>query len=157
MGITAAIRAIAILVIVVIIAAAGWYVTSLKADLAVSLENTKKMTDAVQAQQELITQIKAEQAAINKINSELTGVIKAQQQDMNSLRDRFNTSADGTKRDFGKLAAEKPAIVEKAINTGTKNALRCIELASGSPLTEGEKNGTETNKECPSLLNPTTN
>lgn len=152
MGITAAIRAIVVLLIVALIAAAGWYVTSLKADLAVSQENEKKMVAAVEQQQAVIKQIKEEQELINKINKELTGTIAAQQKDMKALENRFSTSANGQTRDFGALAASKPKLVEKSINTGTKNALRCLELASGATLTEGEKNGSETNKECPSLL-----
>lgn len=152
MGITAAIRAIVVLLIVALIAAAGWYVTSLKADLAVSQENEKKMVAAVEQQQAVIKQIKEEQELINKINKELTGTIAAQQKDMKALENRFTTSANGQTRDFGALAASKPKLVEKSINTGTKNALRCLELASGATLTEGEKNGSETNKECPSLL-----
>jgi hypothetical protein len=73
------------------------------------------------------------------------------------LRDRFNANAKGEKRDWGKAAAEKPAQVERAVNRGTVNALRCLEIASGAPLTEAEKNATkpeEINKECPSIANP---
>jgi hypothetical protein len=54
------------------------------------------------------------------------------------------------------LAAEKPAVVEKLVNRGTKNALRCMELAAGAPLTEAEKAAKtpmEANRECPSLIN----
>jgi len=35
--------------------------------------------------------------------------------------------------------------------------MRCIELASGAPLNEKEKNAktpTEANRECPALINP---
>ena len=51
--------------------------------------------------------------------------------------------------------------VEKIINEASKNALRCFELQSGSPLTESEKNAKtekEFNSECPwmyyTLINP---
>ena len=36
-------------------------------------------------------------------------------------------------------------------------ALRCVEISSGSPLTESEINATkksEINRECPSIANP---
>ena len=43
------------------------------------------------------------------------------------------------------------------MNKGGDNAGRCIEIASGSPLTEKELNATkksEINPECPSIANP---
>ena len=51
----------------------------------------------------------------------------------------------------------EPGAVERVINKGADNATRCIEIASGSPLTEEEKNATkksEINPECPSIANP---
>ena len=52
-GITAVIRIVAILAIVAIGAGGIWYVTGLRADLAVSQENTKKMEAAVELQKQL--------------------------------------------------------------------------------------------------------
>ena len=157
MGITAVIRILAILVIVVIGAAGIWYVTGLRADLAVSQENTKKMSDAVELQKQVIQQMQADQKKIQKLNQDLINTVESQKRDIQSLADRFSTNADGSKRDLGEIAVQKPSSIERAINKGTKNALRCIEIASGSPLTEQEKNATksdEINKECPSLANP---
>ena len=157
MGITAVIRIIAILAIVVIGTAGIWYVTGLRADLAMSQENTKKMAAAVELQKQVIEQMQADQKKIQELNQQLADTVKSQQKDMQSLADRFSTNADGSKRDLGEIAVQKPASVERAINKGTKNALRCIEIASGAPLTEQEKNATkadEINKECPALANP---
>lgn len=156
-GASAIVKAVAALLIVLVIAGGLWYVTGLRADLAVSQENTRKMTEAVQLQQEAIKQIQADQQKIKDINSELNTTIKLQNKDMENLKDRFNTSANGEKRDFGKIAAAKPTSLERAVNKGTVNALRCLEIASGAPLTDAEKNATkpsEINKECPSLANP---
>jgi sensor domain CHASE-containing protein len=58
------IKAIVALVITIVIAGGLWYVTGLRADLAVSQENTRKMTEAVQQQQETIKQIQADQQKI---------------------------------------------------------------------------------------------
>ena len=44
--------------------------------------------------------------------------------------------------------------IERAVNRGTKNAGRCFEILSGSPLTEEELNAENENafnKECPWL------
>jgi Sec-independent protein translocase protein TatA len=156
-GATAAIRIIVILIIVAIFAGGLWYLTGLRADLAVSQENTKKMVEAVQQQQEAIKSLQADQQKIKELNNELNTTIKLQNKDMENLKDRFSTNAAGEKRDFGKTAAAKPTALERAVNRGTVNALRCLEIASGAPLTEAEKNATkpsEINRECPSLANP---
>ena len=154
---TAVIKAVALLLIVAIFASGLWYVTGLRADLAISTENTKKLADGIVQQQAAIKTIQEDQTKINTLNTELTATIKAQNKDLASLRDRFNTTANGNKRDFGATAAAKPSAVETAVNRGTVNALRCFEIATGSPLTDKEKNAklpTEINKECPSLANP---
>ena len=156
-GIGGAIKAIVALIIVVVIAGGFYYVTGLRADLAVSQENARKMTEAVEKQQEAIAQMQQEQQKIKELNNELNTTIKLQNKDMENLKDRFTTSASGEKRNFGQAAAKKPASLERAVNRGTENALRCLEIASGAPLTEAEKNATkssEINRECPALANP---
>lgn len=146
--------------VMLIIAALGgglYYVTGLRADLAISEINNKKMLEAVDAQQAAISQLKADQAAIRSANDDLANTLRAANKDMSALKDRFSSSADGSARDFGALAAAKPASIERAINRGTTNALRCIELASGAPLTDQERRAntpSEINKECPSIANP---
>lgn len=154
---TAAIKAVAALLIVVVMVSGLWYVTGLRADLAISQENARKMTEAVAQQQAVIAQIQADQAKIQSINNELNTTIKLQNKDLQNLESRFTQSANGEKRDFGKVAAAKPTSLERAVNRGTVNALRCLEIASGAPLTEKELNAklpSEINKECPSLANP---
>jgi hypothetical protein len=151
------IRMIATVVIVVIVAAGLWVISGLRADLAVSQENTRKMEQAVETQQALIARMQADQAEIRAINSELGRVIRDQDRDLDNLRDRFDRTATGERRDFGAAAAAKPASLERAVNRGTVNAMRCLEIASGAPLTETEKNATkpsEINRECPALANP---
>jgi predicted negative regulator of RcsB-dependent stress response len=59
--------------------------------------------------------------------------------------------------DIDYLAAKRPKDVEKIIDKASDNVLRCIEIASGSPLTEDEINATKRSKinnECPDLANP---
>ena len=54
-------------------------------------------------------------------------------------------------------AIAKTKAIERITNNGSKNANRCIEIASGAELTEAEKNATkksEINTECPSIANP---
>jgi DNA repair exonuclease SbcCD ATPase subunit len=157
MGITAAIRAIIALIIIVVIAGAGWWITGLRADLAIRENNERTLQESLKTQQEAIRQIQADQARIAQSNAELAGVIRMQNRDMDDLRNRFNTNARGEQRDFGATAAAKPQSAERAVNRGTVNAYRCLEIASGSPLTEAEKAAKtpqEINRECPSMANP---
>jgi hypothetical protein len=156
-GIGGAIKAIVALIIVLIVAAGGYFLINLKADLAIAQENSRKLEEGVRLQQEAMAQMKADQEKIKELNNELNTTIKLQNKDMENLKDRFSTNAAGEKRDFGKTAAAKPGSLERAVNRGTVNALRCLEIASGAPLTEAEKNATkpsEINRECPSLANP---
>lgn len=157
MGISAAVRAIVALVILVIVAGAGWWITGLRADLAVRENNERQLTEAIRQQQETIRQIQADQARIAQANAELNGVIRMQNRDLDDLRNRFNTNARGEQRNFGATAAAKPQSAERAVNRGTVNAYRCLEIASGATLTDAERNAKtpqEINRECPSLANP---
>jgi hypothetical protein len=156
-GAGGAIKAIAALVIVLILAVGFYYVSNLQANLAISQENSKRLEDGIKQQQEAISIMRAEQEQIKQINNELNTTIKLQNKDMENLKDRFSTNAAGEKRDFGKTAAAKPTSLERAINRGTVNALRCLEIASGAPLTDAELKATkpsEINRECPNIANP---
>jgi len=151
------IKAIVALTITISIAVGFYWITGLRAELAVSQANAEKLKDAVEAQQAAMEQMKVEQEQIRAMTKAVNDQVAKQNNDVNALRDRFNANAKGEKRDWGKAAAEKPAQVERAVNRGTVNALRCLEIASGAPLTEAEKNARkpeEINKECPSIANP---
>jgi hypothetical protein len=74
------------------------------------------------------------------------------------LEKKFNKVSKyfGT-RDIGKLAENKPGPIGKVITNASKNALRCFEILSGSPLSEAEiaaVKPSQINSECPSLANP---
>ena len=100
-------------------------------------------------QQLLINQMKEDVAAIQKTNEELQQQNEKQLKDLNNLQTKFN--------DFGSRAAANPEAAAKAMNRGTANALRCLELASGAPLNEKEKQAKspkEANRECPALIDP---
>lgn len=151
MGIGATIKAVVALVIILVIAGAAWYVTGLRADLATSEANNSKLQEGIASQNAVIEQMKQDIVKIQSINEELKVQNERQREDFNNLSSKFD------KRDFGALAAEKPAIVERLVNRGTANVMRCLELASGSPLNDKEKEAkspVEANRECPSLINP---
>lgn len=135
------------------ISGAGIYVMKLRADNATLKANQMKLEQAVTSQQELLEQQKKDFQAIMKANSELNALIGNLKKDIDDLDKRFNKND----RDIGKIAVEKPKVIERIVNKGTEAAVRCIELASGAPHTEAELKATkksEINRECPSIANP---
>ena len=145
----AMIRLAMILVIICTVAGGLWYITNLKADLAVSELNNQKLEEATKAQNELIEKMQADIAQIQQINSDLQEQNAKQKKDVDALAKKFD------KRDFGSFVATNPEKSQELINRGTTNVLRCLELASGAPLNETEKKAktpTEANRECPNLI-----
>jgi hypothetical protein len=140
------------------LAGAGLYVMKLRSDNAILKANQIKLEEAVASQQEVIAQQKADFETIMAANKKLQDTRDILQQELKNLDDKFNkTNASGKKRDIGDLAVNRPESVERVINRASDNALRCVEIAMGAPLTEKELNATkpsEINSECPSIANP---
>jgi predicted nuclease with TOPRIM domain len=152
---------IKIAIVLIMLAGAGGgvvYVKTLKSDLAVSEANNVKLTTAVGEQKAALEQMQKDFTAINVAKNNLEDQTRVLNAELNNLNDKFNKiNASGEKRDIGNLAQQKPRLIERAINTGTKNAMRCVEIAMGSPLTEKEETATKKSKinpECPSIANP---
>ena len=135
------------------IAGAGMYVMKLRSDNAILKANQMKLEEAVSSQKELIANQKKDFQEILDANNKMNELVSVLKKDLDDLDKRFNKK----NRDFGKLAIEKTKAIERITNNGSKNAARCIEIASGAELTEKETNATkksEINPECPSIANP---
>jgi hypothetical protein len=134
------------------------YVYKIKADLATSEANNAKLENSVEEQKLVIAQQALDMDNIRAAMKEQAELSKRLNASIKDLRDKFNkVNASGEKRDIGNLAEQKPKLMQRAINKGTKNALRCMEIAMGSPLTEKEKNAvkkSQINPECPDIANP---
>ena len=133
-------------VLVAAIAGAGIYVMKLQRDNAILKENQIKLEASVESQKKVIAQQAEDFGKILAANEKMNNLI-------NDLDKRFNKGG----RDFGKVAKEKPKVIERIINKGSDNALRCLEIAMGAELTDKEKAATkksEINRECPSIANP---
>ena len=120
------------------------YVQKLQKDNAILKENQLKLESAVEDQKLVIEQQAEDFRKIRNTLTKLEEVNKKLEQDKADLNKRLG------KHDIGNLAENKPKLVEKIINGASKSAARCVEIASGSPLTEEELNGTP-NRECPSF------
>ena len=132
---------------------AGVYVMKLQRDNAILKENAIKLESAVSEQKELIENQKKDFQDILDANNKMNELVNVLKKDLEDLDKRFNKK----NRDVGKLAIAKTKSIERITNGASALATRCIEIASGSPLTEAEKNATkksEINSECPSIANP---
>ena len=132
---------------------AGAYVMKLQRDNTILKENAIKLEGAISEQKQVIENQKKDFAEILETNKKINELVNTLKKDLDNLDKRFSKGD----RDIGKLAIEKTKVLEKIINKGSENAKRCIEIASGSPLTEKELNATkksEINPECPSISNP---
>jgi hypothetical protein len=151
------IRAIVALIMTVVIAGGLWYVSNVKADLVQSQENARRLQEGIQEQKDLLKQMVEDVAAIQQTNRDLQNLAERYRGEVDTLTKKFSQDARGNPRDFGQLAREKPELVERLVNRGTRNAMRCLELASGAVHTQEElaaKSSGEINKECPAIANP---
>ena len=146
-------RMIMIGVMVAGLAGAGAYVFKLRADNATLKANQIKLESAVSEQKELIENQKIDFKKILDANNKMNELVSVLKKDLEDLDKRFNKK----NRDVGKLAIQRTESIERITNGASALATRCIEIASGSPLTDEEKNATkksEINSECPSIANP---
>jgi hypothetical protein len=148
------------MVVVTLLTAGGGFLhyKTVKSDLETAKANNKILELSISEQQAVIDQQKQDFTAILAANETIQNQNKVLRQEFAALDERFNKiNAQGEVRDIGKLAVERSRSIERVINSATKKAMRCVEIAMGSPLTEAEINATkksEINSECPSIANP---
>ena len=143
---------IIIFLLIISVAGGGYvYVQKLRADNATLKINTTKLETAVEQNE---ATIKQQTENFEKVRTTLNTVQDqkdALQSDKNVLIKKLS------EHDFGQLAEARPALVVKIVNKERDNAKRCMEIASGSPLTEEEIAVTKKSKanlDCPRLANP---
>ena len=135
--------------IILSLAGGGYaYLQKLQKDNAILKINTTKLESAVSQNEQVIKQ---QNKDFTKVRETLTAV----QEQKDALQgDKDELAKKLQRHDLGQLAYNKPGLVVKIINKASNNANRCIEIATGSPLTEDEIAATkksQINGECPSL------
>ena len=138
--------------LIVSVAGGGYvYVQKLRADNATLKINTTKLEGAVEQNE---ATIKQQTENFERVRTTLA--------DVRDNRDNLQSDKDVlikklSEHDFGQLAEARPALVVKIVNKERDNANRCMEIASGSPLTEEEiavTKNSKANLDCPRLANP---
>ena len=140
-------------IIITSLLGAGAYVIKLQKDNGILKANAEKLESAIGEQKQLIENQKKDFTEILNANKKMNDLVNVLKKDLTDLDKRFNKKS----RDVGKLAIQRTESIERITNGASALATRCIEIASGSPLTEEEKNATkksEINSECPSIANP---
>lgn len=137
-----------LIIMAVMVGGFYWYYKDSQDTIATLNENNAKLETAVSINEETISTLQADQQRITdelkRVNAEFQE-IRAQNAE---LRDRLS------KHDIGTLGNAKPGLVERVINNASDKAARCLELLSGAPLTDKERNADSArsfNSECPWL------
>ena len=131
-----------------------WYYNDTQERIAILNENNAKLETAVQTNEQALEAQRASFAAMQIENERLNAQFKDISDRNRALENRLS------RHDIGASMLAKPSLTEKVLNGGSANALRCIEIASGSPLTEKELSATkpsEINPECWRDANPNFN
>ena len=131
-----------------------WYYTDTQERIQILTENNVKLETAVQTNEQALAAQTAAFQIMQEENAKLQVEWKALNDRNRSLENRLS------RHDIGASGVAKPGLTEKVLNNATKNAQRCLEIFSGSPLTEKELSATkpsEINNECWRTANPNFN
>lgn len=131
------------LVLVLVIIVSFFYIDYVRLqnkaiDLSKQIENFESQ---ISAQEQHIQNLEYNFKKQDEVKKELHKEIKIIVKEVDTLQEKV------WEHDLARLANKKTNLVQKAINNGTSEMIRCIELATGSEAKINEKN-----KTCPSLL-----
>jgi hypothetical protein len=145
-------RLIVIMSAIVLIISGGfyWYYKDSQKTIATLTANNATLAVAVDLNEETIVALQADYVLVQT-------EIQSLNQDFAIIRRQNHALAEKlAENDIGFLAANRPELIERLINSGTENAFRCFEILSGALLTDNERNAesaTDFNNECPGLWN----
>lgn len=138
------------LILAAVLAAVGgglyWKYQQMQKDILTLTQNNAILDTAVKTNEATIKQLEADNRRQQQTLTQLNEQFTAARETNRDLQDRLG------RHDIGVLSAAKPGLTQRVLNNATKNVNRCIEILSGAPLTEAERNASnasEFNKECP--------
>lgn len=139
---------ISIAIIFVLGGISYWYYVDTQKKISILTQNNAKLELGIAENEKTINSLQSDYSRVIAENQRINREYAEIRRQNNVLQDKLSKS------DIGYLAARKPELIERLINSGTKNATRCFEILSGSPLTEEEinaKTDKQFNNECPWL------
>jgi len=143
---------IAAVIIVLMLVAAWFYVKHLESSLDAVKAMNARLEDVVTSQKLAMDNLKNDVIRMNKVQGEYSNKTTVIEKDPVELEKQFTTTKSGKPRDLNKIANKKASAFEKIINRATRDANRCNEIVTGSPLTADERSGRVKNSVCPRLL-----
>ena len=105
---------------------AYYYYKDTQARIAVLTENSAKLEQATNTQKQTIDTLVEDAAKYRELNKELNTKLEAANEYKNTLIDKLR------KHDLAKLSLQKPGLVEKKINNGTKKLFKSLEELTGA-------------------------
>tara|TARA_A200000159_G_scaffold153227_2_gene164964 strand:- start:12852 stop:13328 length:477 start_codon:yes stop_codon:yes gene_type:complete len=143
------------LIIAGFLAAAGFalfkYYEYTQNQIRIYAENAAKAEMAQQETQAALAQTLADLQEVQEKFTQVSSAFEAAESRVSGLEDKLK------EHDLPYLAEQKPRLIDKIVDKGTTDVLRCLEIVSGSPLTEEEINVTKKSKAnttCPDIANP---
>lgn len=144
-----------LLIVTAVLGAVGFgawkYYTYTQEQIRVYATNAANAEQAQQATQAALDSVRENLEQVQKQFNEVTEDFSNAQKRVDTLEEKLS------EHDLGQLAQARPGLVEKIINDASNEVGRCMEILSGSPLTEKEINATKPSKinsECPDIANP---
>ena len=102
------------------------YYKDTQARIAILTENSAKLEQAANTQKQTIDTLVEDAAKYRELNKELNTKLEAANEYKNTLIDKLR------KHDLAKLSLQKPGLVEKKINNGTKKLFKSLEELTGA-------------------------
>ena len=106
---------------------AYYYYKDTQARIAILTENSAKLEQATNTQKQTINTLVEDAAKYRELNKELNTKLEAANEYKNTLIDKLR------KHDLAKLSLQKPGMVEKRINNGTKRLFESLEKLTSIP------------------------
>lgn len=127
-----------------VISGGYFYIEALQGRLEAAKEVQQRMEGVIN-QQKLVMEKNAEDMRkMQSLNAEVAAKATQAQQEVAALNSKFSR--------FDNLSKAPPSDTEVRVNRGTKDALRCNEIVTGSRLTSDELSGKVKNNICPDLI-----
>ena len=104
-----------------------YYYKDTQARIAILTENSAKLEQAANTQKQTIDTLVEDAAKYRELNKELNTKLEAANEYKNTLIDKLR------KHDLAKLSLQKPGMVEKRINNGTKRLFESLEKLTSIP------------------------
>ena len=104
-----------------------YYYKDTQARIAILTENSAKLEQAANTQKQTIDTLVEDAAKYRELNKELNTKLEAANEYKNKLIGKLR------KHDLAKLSMQKPKMVEKRINNGTKRLFESLEKLTSIP------------------------